>query len=58
MRRCRCAAAERLGKQAEWPDAVLLAGMREHYPAIELTSQVQLVHHLTPEATRKRMAEG
>lgn len=52
------AAAERLGKQVEWPDAVLLAGMREHYPAIELTSQVQLVHHLTLEATHKRMAEG
>jgi len=52
-----CAAAERLGKQAEWPDDVLLAGMREHYPAIELNSVVQLVHHLTPEASRQKMAE-
>ena len=39
------AVAAFLGKTDEWPDEVLLAGMREHYPAIELTEIVQVIEH-------------
>ena len=39
------AVAAYLGKSQEWPDEVMLAGMREHYPDIELTDIVQLVEH-------------
>ncbi len=34
-----------LGKSDEWPDDVMLAGMREHYPGIELNDIVQVVEH-------------
>lgn len=34
-----------LGKSDEWPDDVMLAGMREHYPDIELTDSVQVIEH-------------
>ncbi|MGK3142179.1 hypothetical protein [Pantoea sp. C2G6] len=47
--------AAALGKQAEWPDAVMLEGMREHYPAITLNSEVQVIHHLTPAQTRLKL---
>lgn len=40
--------AEYLGKSAEWPDGVLLEGMREHYPAIRLDSVVEVIHHSAP----------
>ncbi len=40
-----------LGKEKEWPDQVMLEGMQEHYPEIELNSVVQLVEHLTPAQT-------
>lgn len=46
-------AAAFVGKQDAWPDAVMLAGMREHYPQIELTDVVQVIEHLTPEQTRE-----
>ena len=36
-------AAAFVGKQDEWPDEVMLAGMREHYPEIELSSTVQVI---------------
>jgi len=49
--------AAKLGKEHEWPDAVLLEGMREHYPAIRLSSEVQLITHLTPAETRQKLAE-
>ncbi|MDH2067126.1 ASCH domain-containing protein [Pantoea sp. GD03673] len=49
--------AARLGKAAEWPDAKLLQGMREHYPAIRLDSEVQLITHLTPAETRLKRTE-
>lgn len=39
------AAAAYLGKSQEWPDDVMLAGMREHYPQIELTDIVQVIVH-------------
>ncbi|WP_313653618.1 ASCH domain-containing protein [Pantoea sp.] len=48
--------AARLGKMAEWPDAWLLEGMREHYPAICLSSEVQLIYHLTPAQTDAKLA--
>lgn len=42
------AAASYLGRSADWPDAVMLAGMREHYPAITLADVVQVVEFLPP----------
>lgn len=42
-------AAEFLGKSNEWPDPVMLDGMREHYPEIRLSDIVQIVEHLGPE---------
>jgi hypothetical protein len=47
-------AAAFVGKDTEWPPAVMLAGMREHYPEISLTDHVQIIEHLTPTETRKR----
>lgn len=41
--------AARLGKRKEWSDAELLEGMREHYPSIEMDSEVVVIHHLPPE---------
>lgn len=41
-------AAAFVGRAAEWPDDVMLAGMREHYPEIELTSVVQIVEFHPP----------
>ncbi|MDO6406887.1 ASCH domain-containing protein [Pantoea phytobeneficialis] len=40
--------AQHLGKIQAWPDDVLLAGMREHYPGIEMDSIVSVIHHLPP----------
>lgn len=40
--------AHYLGKRDEWPDAELLAGMQVHYPAIQLTSTVEVIHHSAP----------
>lgn len=42
------AVAAFLNKADEWPDQVLLAGMREHYPDIELGSQVEVIFHSAP----------
>lgn len=47
--------ADFLGKAEEWPDPVMLAGMREHYPEISLTDVVQVVEHLMPEDTAARL---
>ena len=47
-------AAAFIGKEIEWPEAILLEGMREHYPEFELTDIVQIVEHLTPAETRQR----
>lgn len=49
--------AAMLGKQEEWPDEVLLEGMREHYPEIRLSSEVQLITHLTPAKTLQKLPE-
>jgi hypothetical protein len=41
-------AAEFLGKTEEWPDEVMLEGMRAHYPGIQLSDTVQVVEHYNP----------
>jgi hypothetical protein len=43
------AVAAYLGKTEEWPDKLMLAGMREHYPEIELSDIVQVVEHTLAE---------
>lgn len=43
--------AAKLGKSTDWTDAELLEGMREHYPRIEMDSEVVVIHHLPPEAS-------
>lgn len=43
------AVAGHLGMTDEWPDPVILSGMQEHYPDINLTSEVEVIHHLAPE---------
>lgn len=42
------AAAVYLGREAEWPKPVMLAGMREHYPSIGWLDMVQVIEHLPP----------
>lgn len=37
-----------LGKEEDWPDEIMLEGMREHYPTIQLDSTVQVVEHYSP----------
>ncbi|MEL6575753.1 MAG: hypothetical protein AAFQ81_07670 [Pseudomonadota bacterium] len=41
-------AAAFLGREVDWPDAVMQAGMREHYPAIMLDCDVQVVEFHPP----------
>jgi len=38
-------AASFVGKTEEWSDDVMLAGMREHYPDIQLSSIVQVIEY-------------
>ncbi len=47
-----------LEKKAEWPDATMLSGMREHYPKIELTDVVQVIKHLTPAESLCRLSRS
>jgi hypothetical protein len=47
-------AAAFVGREAEWPKEVMLAGMREHYPEIRWDDVVQIVEHLTPAETLRR----
>ena len=42
------------GREAEWPDAVMLEGMREHYPDITLADVVDVVEHRTPQESHPR----
>lgn len=51
-------AATFLGRDAEWPPEVMLAGMREHYPQIELTDVVDVIEHLRPRETEERAQAG
>jgi hypothetical protein len=41
-------AASFVGKADEWPDEIMLEGMREHYPDIQLTSIVQVIEYKPP----------
>ena len=41
-------AATYLGMSDEWPDQVMLTGMREHYPDIKLSDIVQIIEHDPP----------
>ena len=41
-------AASYVGKAEEWSDQVMLDGMREHYPDIQLTSIVQVIEYKAP----------
>ena len=56
VRRCTemplSAAASFVGKADEWPDDVMLRGMREHYPDIELSDLVQVVEYEPPSVER------
>lgn len=45
-------AAAFLGRSDEWPPAVMLEGMREHYPAITLDDEVDVIEHTAPETPR------
>ncbi len=45
-------AAAFLGRGADWPPDVMLDGMREHYPAIELTDIVDVIEHDPPDTTQ------
>ena len=51
-------AAAFLGRETEWPDEVMLTGMREHYADIELTDMVDVIAHLTPRETEDRVRAG
>ncbi len=41
-------AASFVGKADEWPDQIILEGMREHYPDIRLSSIVQVIEYKPP----------
>jgi len=41
-------AAAFVGRADEWPDAIMLEGMREHYPEIVLSDVVQVVEFKLP----------
>lgn len=41
-------AASFVGKANEWPDQIMLEGMREHYPSIKLSSIVQVIEYNPP----------
>ncbi|WP_166415558.1 ASCH domain-containing protein [Cochlodiniinecator piscidefendens] len=41
-------AAAWLDKSEEWPDKIMLSGMREHYPNITLDDIVQVIQHTAP----------
>ncbi|MEO1331250.1 MAG: ASCH domain-containing protein [Pseudomonadota bacterium] len=46
--------AEFLGRKRDWPDRVLLEGMRKHYPEITLEDRVQVIEHPPFERPRPR----
>lgn len=48
-------AAAFLGREHDWPDTVLLAGMQEHYPQIAMDCKVQIIEHLSPMETARRL---
>ena len=50
-------AAEFLGKAEEWPDEVMLEGMREHYSDIQLSDIVQVIEHYNPKESLPYLTE-
>lgn len=40
-----------LGQSSQWPPEIMVAGMREHYPAITLEDKVQVIEHRLPTST-------
>ena len=50
-------AASYLGKSNEWPDQIMLKGMQEHYPQIQLSDIVQIVEHLSPGESLSRLKD-
>jgi len=40
--------AEYLNRIDDWPDAIMLKGMREFYPDITMSDIVQVIEHLDP----------
>ena len=50
-------AAEFLGKAEEWPDEVMLEGMREHYSSIQLSDIVQVIEHHNPKESLAYLTE-
>lgn len=42
-------AASFVGKADNWPDNIMLEGMREHYPKIQLSSIIQAIEYKPPE---------
>lgn len=51
-------AARYLGREALWPDTVMLEGMREHYPEISLDDPVEIIEHLTPDQTAELLSDS
>lgn len=49
-------AAAFLGMERAWPRDAMLAGMREHYPAIAWDDSVQVIEHLSPQETAQLRA--
>lgn len=41
-------AASFVGKADEWPNEIMLEGMREHYPEIQLSCIVQVIEYNPP----------
>ncbi len=50
-------AAAFLGKAKTWPDDVMLEGMREHYPRIQLSDIVQVIEHYNPKESSRYLSE-
>ena len=46
-----------LNRVDDWPDDVMLNGMREFYPNIEISDTVQVIEHFNPEVSLKYIAQ-
>lgn len=42
-------AARFLGRADDWPDPIMLEGMRVHYPAITMDDTVEVIEHGAPD---------
>lgn len=50
-------AAVYLNRVDDWPDDVMLRGMREFYPNIEMSDIVQVIEHFDPKESLKYIAQ-